>query len=100
MDLISNNNFTITKNDITKKFQRDLRNSINECQQIIPKEDRWKYINLKPTVPKIRGLVKIHKEDALIRPIVNWKNAQACKLAKMLYKKSSNYISPSHTLLM
>jgi hypothetical protein len=88
MDFIYNNNFTITKNDITKKFQRDLRNSINECQQIIHKDDRWRYINLNPTVPKIRGLVKIHKDDPPIRPIVNWKNAQARKLAKMLYKKA------------
>ena len=62
-----------------------------------------KYINLKPIAPTIRGfnlmlnlvfsiqkccLIKIHKEDSPIRPTVNWKNAQAYKLANMLSKIS------------
>ena len=29
----------------TKKLQHDLRLAINECQQIIDKNDRWRYIN-------------------------------------------------------
>lgn len=32
MNFISNNNFTIANYDLTKEFQRDLRNNINECQ--------------------------------------------------------------------
>lgn len=32
MNFISNNNFTVVTNVLTKKFQRDLRNNINECQ--------------------------------------------------------------------
>jgi hypothetical protein len=38
MDFISSNNFTNAKNVLTKKFQRDLRNIINECQLIIQKD--------------------------------------------------------------
>lgn len=37
-------------------------------------------------------MIKIHKEDAPIRPIVNWKNAPAYKLSKMLSKKLMSYI--------
>jgi len=73
MNFISNNNFTIVKNDLTKKFQRDLRSNINVCQLIIQKDERWKYINLIPNPPTIRGLIKTHKEDSPIRPIVKWK---------------------------
>jgi hypothetical protein len=42
--------------------------------------------------PKIRGLIKIHKEDSPIRPIVDWKNAPAYKLARTLVKKLQTYI--------
>jgi hypothetical protein len=63
------------------------------------KDDRWRYINLNPTAPTIRGLIKTLNEDAPIRSIINWKNAPACKLAKML-SKNLNYISPSHTVLI
>ena len=46
MNFISSNNFTNAKSDLTKKFQRDLRSNMNECQLIIQKDERWKYINL------------------------------------------------------
>jgi hypothetical protein len=45
----------------------------------------------------LRGLIEIHKESAPIRPIVNWKNAPAYKLAKMLAKKLTSYIPLPYT---
>jgi len=45
----------------------------------------------------IRGLTTINKEDSPIRPIVNWKNAPAYKLAKMLSKKRKILISIPYT---
>jgi hypothetical protein len=77
-------------------MQWDVRNTVNECQQIIHKSDRWKYFNLNPTAPTIRGLVKVHK-GAPIRPVVNWKNAPAYKLAKLLARKIHTYIPLPYT---
>jgi len=57
------------------------------------KNDRWKYVNLNPMAPTIRVLVKMDKEGAPIRSIINWRNAPAYKLAKMLTKKLHTYIS-------
>lgn len=45
---------------------------INKCSTLIPKEQRWKNINLNPAAHAIRGLFKIHRKRILIRPI-NWK---------------------------
>ena len=73
---IASNNFTIANSDVTKKLQRDIRNTVNECQQIIHKSDRWKYVNLNPTAPTIRGLVKVHKEGTTIGPIVSSLNCR------------------------
>jgi hypothetical protein len=42
-------------------------------------------MNMNPVAPSIRGLPKIHKVECPIRPIVNWINAPAYKLAKILY---------------
>jgi hypothetical protein len=39
---------------------------------------------MNPKAPTIRGLIKIHKQNAPIRPIVNWQQAPAYKLAKLL----------------
>ena len=94
---ISNNSFTIANGDITKKLQKGIRNTINECQQVRHKSDRWKYVNLNPMAPTIRDLVKIDKEGAPVRPIIKWRNAPAHKLAKMLTKKLHTYIPLPYT---
>ena len=91
-NFIDSNNFACLTTDITRKLQRDIRNTVNDCHSVIPKDDKWRYINLCPTLPTIRGLVNIHKVTAPIRPVINWKNAPAYKFAKMLAKKLKTYI--------
>ena len=94
---VSNSSFTVANSDNNRKRQRDIRNAVSDCQQAIQTDDRWKYINLNTTAPTIRGLVKIHKEGASIRPVIKWKNAPASKLAKMLSKKLQAYVPLPYT---
>jgi hypothetical protein len=91
------NNFTKIKNGPTKSCQRDLRKTINTCSTLVTKEQKWKYMNMNPTAPTIRGLIKIHKPNAPIRPIVNGKQAPTYKIAKLLVKKLSQYIPLPNT---
>jgi hypothetical protein len=69
-----------------------MRNTINDCQTIIPKENQWRNINLNPAAPSLKGLIKIRKLEAPIRLVVNWKNAAAYKAAKTLTKNLLTYI--------
>jgi hypothetical protein len=82
-DFISRNKFSIV-NDLTNSFQKKIRCMMNDCQITIPKDKKWKYTNLNPSAPVIRGLPKIHKVNLPIRPVVNWKQAPAYTLAKLL----------------
>ena len=91
MDFISNNNFKIANTDITRNLQREIRNTVNDFQSVIHRSEKWKYVNLNPAAPTMRGLVKVHKEDTPIRPIINWKNAPGYKLTKMLAGKLTSY---------
>jgi hypothetical protein len=54
---------------------------------LIQQDQKWQYTKLNPTAPTIKGLIKIHKIDYPIRPIVNWRNAPAYKLAKLFNNK-------------
>jgi hypothetical protein len=74
---IANNNFTLVPQNTNKRLYHIVRTAINEYKDIIPKEVKWRHVPLKPTAPKIRGLIKIHKEDSSIRLAVRWKNAPA-----------------------
>ena len=42
---------------------------------------------MNPTAPTIKGMIKLHKTDQPIRPVVNWRNAPAYKLASMFTDK-------------
>jgi len=59
-NFISKNKATETNHNLTAKFQKDLRSTPNECRQIIDKNNKWKYINLNPCTPLMRGLIKRH----------------------------------------
>jgi predicted nucleotidyltransferase len=47
---------------------------------------------MDPTSPYSRGLVKIHKPDAPIRPVVNWINAPAYKLPRKLVQLLTTHL--------
>jgi len=91
-EFISSNNFTTANADIKKTLQKGVRNTINECQNLIQKREKWKLMNLNPTAPTMRGLIKIHKEGTPIRPAVNWRNAPGYKLVQALTRKLTSYI--------
>jgi len=63
---------------------------------VIHKSDRWKYVNLNPMAPTIRGLV-VTQRRRIIRPITNWRNAPTYKLSKMLTKNLHTYIPLPYT---
>ena len=91
-DFISNNEASETSEHITTKFQKDVRTTLNECRHLIDTHKKWKYINLHPGAPILRGLIKVHKEDTPIRPIVNFRNAPTYNVTKMLANVLTNYI--------
>jgi hypothetical protein len=94
---INDHNLTTVNSDPTRTFQKELRSSVKECHNLIMKEEKWKYVNLNPSAPSIRGLIKMHKPNSPIRPIVNWKQAPAYKIAKLLAKKLQQYIPLPNT---
>jgi hypothetical protein len=64
-------NFQTSSTDPTTKFQAQIRKTINGSKTLTTHECKWKYINLNPSAPTIKCLIKIDKPDQPIRPIVN-----------------------------
>jgi hypothetical protein len=92
-DFIEANKLPSTTTDPTKTYQTAIRKIINSSKTLIPLDTRWKYINMNPSAPTIKGLIKLHKHDQPIRPVVNWRNAPAYKLAQ-LFTKKVNHLAP------
>jgi hypothetical protein len=87
------NNFQKTTMDPTKTFQTQIRKTVKDSKTLIPRDNKWKYVNMNPSAPSIKGLVKIHKPDQPIQPIVNWRHAPVYKLSK-LFTNKINHIAP------
>jgi hypothetical protein len=74
------------KKDPTAKFQKNVKEVVKKCNIIINKSNKYKFIQIKPQAPKLNTLIKPHKENLPIRPVVNYKNAPTYHIAKLLAK--------------
>ena len=92
-DFIDNNNFQTSPSNPTKTFQNQVRKTINQSPTLIPPNSKWQYINLNPSAPTIKGLIKLHKPNHPIRPVVNWRNAPSYKLSKS-FTQNINRFTP------
>jgi hypothetical protein len=52
----------------------------------IIKNEKRRYMNMNASATCLYGTIKLHKQSKPIRPIVNWKNSPAYKIAKYLNK--------------
>ena len=93
-NFLSDNNCHTIAADRTNTFQTQVRNTVKQSKTLIPKDSRWKYINMNPSVLSIKGLIKIHKQGQLIIPVVNWRNAPAYHLSKLF----TNQLNPLRPL--
>jgi len=64
-----------------------VRKVINNSKALVHPDEKWKHINLNPSAPSIKGLIKLHKPEQPIRPVVNWRGAPAYKLAQLFTNK-------------
>jgi len=92
-DFIDKNKFQSSATDPTKLFQNQIRKVITHRTTLIPKDSKWRYVNLNPSAPTIKGLIKLHKLDQPIRLVVNWRNTQAYKFFQLLTAKIRRFSS-------
>jgi hypothetical protein len=81
-EFINNNEFTETSTDPTKQYHRSTESTVNKCNVIIKKIKKWQANILNPKPPQIRAFIKLHKNSNPIRPVINFRNAPAYKLAQ------------------
>jgi hypothetical protein len=96
-NFVKKNNFQTSPSDPTKPFQAQVRKVINNSKTLIPSDSTWKHINLNPTAPTIKGLIKLHTPEHPIRPVVNWKGAPAYKLAQTFTQKIKQFAPLPYT---
>jgi hypothetical protein len=81
---LSENNFRSLTNNPTNKDHKTKHKTLLKCDKIIDKK-LTKYLTQKnPSPPTLNALLKLHKPNIPIRPVVNNRTAPAYKAAKKL----------------
>jgi hypothetical protein len=91
-DFLDNNNFHKLPKDPTDKYQKKHHPHPETLQFDYTHKTTETPHPKKPLPPSLKALIKIHKPDNLIRPIVNNTNAPTYKIAKFLVKKLHEHL--------
>ena len=90
---IQENHITRLNKEPTDSFQKQIQQAIQKCDIMIDKCINKYLVNIKPTAPKLNALIKIHKENEPIRPVVNNTQAPSYKITKYLNKRLNSLIN-------
>jgi hypothetical protein len=83
-NFIQTNNMSQLNRDPTDHYQKQLLQTIQKCTSIIHKGQLKYLTQMKPTAPRQEALIKTHKPNTPIRPVINNTGAPSYKLAKFL----------------
>jgi hypothetical protein len=89
---LSDNNFRTIPKDPTSSDHRTIRKTLQQCEGIIDKKQIKFLIQKNPTPPTLNALLKLHKPNTPIRPVVNNKNAPTHKTARRLNTILNNHL--------
>jgi hypothetical protein len=57
-NFIQDNKLTATNNNPTKHYQKIIKQTLKESNNIIQKETIWRYTNMNPTPPSLHSTIK------------------------------------------
>jgi hypothetical protein len=89
--------FIMINKNPTKQYQKIIKQTLRQCNDIIQRQHRWSRTDMNPIAPNLRAIIKLHKQNTPIRPIINLRNAPAYQLAKQLTKTLHNYLQLQYT---
>jgi hypothetical protein len=90
---IQENHITHLSKDPMDTFQKQLQQTLHQCNTLIDKNKHKYLLNIKPKAPQMNARIKTHKETQLIRPVINSTQAPTYKIAKFLNKIIKNHIN-------
>jgi hypothetical protein len=89
-NFIQENQSVLLNNNPMQNYQKAIKHAMTQCNNIIPKENKWNYINMNPTAPNLHATIKLHKQSTPIRSVISWRNTPAYKLTKHLMRTLHN----------
>ena len=92
---LKENQYSELNKDPTTHYQKQIIRTIQRCKTLNLRQQQLTQI--KPRAPKLNARIKVHKAGNPIRPVVNYRQGPAYKLAKWLSRKLIEVINLPNT---
>jgi hypothetical protein len=96
-NFIQHNHMIQLQKDPTDMFHKHILKIIHKCSTVINKTSHKHTTQMKPQAPCLNALIKTHKVDKPIRPVINNIHAPSYKLAKFLNRQLNQMINLPYT---
>jgi hypothetical protein len=98
-DFLQDNHYIKLQKDPTDLYHNHTQKAMQDCNLIIDTRKKRYLTQIKTSAPKINALLKLHKDDEPIKPLVNNMHAPTYKLAKFLKKWLSETLQLSNRFI-
>lgn len=97
LEFLNTGNYDKLKYNPTNKYQLEIKNTLSKCSII---SNHMDIIPMNPQAPKLYSLIKLHKENNPIRPVVSFIAAPSTKLSHYLIGLIKHYCNfyPKYSL--
>jgi fructosamine-3-kinase len=94
---IQNNNILPLNKDPTEQYHKQVSQVLQKFNPFIPRNQHKYLLQIKPNAPQLNALIKTHKIDNPIRPVINCIKAPSYKLSRHLNKLLNNLTALPYT---
>jgi hypothetical protein len=100
LNFIQLNHMIPLNKDPTDKFQKQIQQAVNSSKAIVHKSQHKFTIQMNPKAPRPNALIKTHKVDKPIRPVINGIGTPSYKLARFLNRQLNQLIQLPYTFAL
>jgi hypothetical protein len=84
---IQKNQIVALDKDPMDSFQKQIQQIIHKCNRVIGRHQHKYLLQIKPAAPKLYAMIKTHKDNNPIIPVMNSIEAPSYKFARFIGRK-------------
>ncbi|XP_074029443.1 uncharacterized protein [Leptinotarsa decemlineata] len=91
LDFLNSGSYEILRNDPTTMYQKKVKETLKTIELVMNGKDKCRALIMNPQPPKLYSLIKLHKTNFPIRPVVSFVTAPTVKISEILIKLIQTY---------
>ncbi|XP_074027857.1 uncharacterized protein [Leptinotarsa decemlineata] len=91
LDFLNAGMYDSLRNDPTHLYQKDVKETFKNIHCVMDEKEKFRSLVMNPQPPKLYSLVKLHKDNYPIRPVVSFVTAPSVEISEKLIAIIQNH---------